>query len=103
MRNCRGLRISKADRRQQPVRCRNRVGLRNKELVYLDREMLARILGFRFGAVMAVFAASVGVRVAEADACRAIQAKCDRKERHGANRRVSDFPKCTQYAHFRKV
>ena len=65
--------------------------------------MLARILSLRFGAVMAVFAASVGVRVAEAYAGRAVQAKCDRKERHGANRRVSDFPECTQYAHCERV
>ena len=52
---------------------------------------------------MAVFAAFIGVCVAEADVRRSVQAECDRKERHGANCRVSYFPQCTQYAHCKRV
>ena len=52
---------------------------------------------------MAVFAASVRIGVAETDVRRAVQAECDREQRHGANRRVSDFSQCTQYAHCERV
>ena len=52
---------------------------------------------------MAVFAASVRIGIAEADVRRSVQAECDRKERHGSNSRVPDFPQCTQYAHCGKV
>ena len=78
------------------------VGLRDEEFVQVDREVAAFVLRLS-AAVVAMFAATVRIRIAKADADIPGQAERDGKHGHGLDDRASRFLQCTQDAHRGKV
>ena len=80
-----------------------RIGLGHKKVINLYSQMLAGIAFLRFAAIVAMFCAIIGIRVAEAERYGSAETKCDGKNGYGSYRRFRNFPECTQYAHCRQV
>ena len=72
--------------------------LRNEKIVHIDGKMETIVVGMSV-AFMAMFAAIVGIRVAEAYFRRPAQAQRHIEDGRGAYRRVAELSQCAQNTH----